>query len=242
MLDRSALGCPDGSTYQPSRGCLANVDASMLDARIIDVDAELSIDASISDAGSDIDSSIMDSGNEIDASASDAGSDADHDASHSDAGTPDAGTRRCEDVTSGLCIRFENLSGMPEVTGWMFQFIWTLPTGLIFRLPDNRDPDGIPIFESGCHTFRRIDDRTTECEIRIPDPMRETLAPGPWYAYPIYDVRSACTSSSCPNFPMGYSIWDDGSLTPTDSVMGFVTQAVRPTPDGNRVVLRIIPR
>lgn len=220
ILDRSPLACPMGTAFDGRACAIIQDGATIADAATDAHDASSLIDARI-----DPDASI-------DAFFSDAGL---------DAASTDAGARRCEDVASGLCIRLQNLSGAPEVTGWMVQFIWTLPGGAIFRLPDNRDPEGIAVFEAGCHVFRRIDDQTTECEILIPDPMREILAPGPWYAYPIYASGSACTGSGCPNFPAGYSVWSYGVMRSADPLAGVVSQVNRPTPEGAGVVLRIVP-
>ncbi len=234
MLDRSPLRCQAGTMYVPEMGCVPVADADMPDAMIpdafvVDADAGPMPDAFIDpdgglDAGSD---AMVDPDGGLDAGT--------------DAGSPDAGMRRCEDTTEGYCFRFQNLAGSPEVTGWMIQFIWTLPGGSIYRLPDNRDPEGIPIYQAACAVFRRIDARTTECEVIVPDPGRTVISTGPFYAYPVYASGPACTGTGCPAYPAGYRMWSSGAEFSTMPADGRVSQESRPTTAGSIIVLRLIP-
>ena len=244
MLDRSALGCPVGTMYEPGGSlCVPLVadadlpDGSMpldggVDAWVPDGDA-----GPLPDAWIDPDGGV------------DAGTDAGTDA----ATPPDAGRdsgpvpidggppRRCEDSTSGFCIRFQNTEGSPEVTGWRIQFYWTVTGGGVFRMPDNRDPEGLTVFASACDVLRRIDARTTECEITVPDPGRTTIGSGPFYAYPTYASGPACTSTGCPAYSSGYRLWEDGVERSTAPADGHVSQESRPTAFGSIIVLRITP-
>jgi hypothetical protein len=231
LLDRSAITCSDPSCFP--------TDADMSDAFI-------NPDGNVPDAGVDAFIADADAGPMPDAwidpdGGLDAGSDAGSDGG-SDAGRPDGGgMRRCEDTTTGYCFRFVNLSGSPEVTGWMIQYNWTLPGGSLYRLPDNRDPEGIPVFGPACDVFRRIDATTTECEILNPDPGMTTIGAGPYYAYPVYAGGPACSSTGCPNYSAGYRMWYEGIEFSTAPADGRVSQASRPTTAGTIVVLRIIP-
>ncbi len=154
----------------------------------------------------------------------------------------DAGSRYCEDSTTGICIRFHNVAGAPEVTGWGVQFYWTLPGGSVYRIPDNRDPEGIPIFAAACDVLRRIDADTTECEIMIPDPGRPVLpAVGPFYVYPEYASGPACTTSGCPAYDSGYRMWINGVEYSTAPAGGHMSQESRPTESGTMIVLRLTP-
>jgi hypothetical protein len=171
----------------------------------------------------------------------DAGSDAGSDAGIDAGPGPDGGMRRCEDTTTDLCIRFQNAEGSPEVTGWRIQFYWTLPGGAIFRMPDNRNPEGLTIFATACDVLRRIDARTTECEIAVPDPGMATIDTGPFFAYPTYSTGPACTSTGCPVYSSGYRLWEDGVEHSTAPADGHVSQESRPTTAGSIIVLRITP-
>lgn len=236
MLDRSALGCPVGTMYAPEMGCVPVADADMSDA-MVDPDAFM-IDADagpMPDAFIDPDAMVDPDG------GTDAGTDGGFDGGRDAGPPPDAGMRRCEDTTAGYCFRFQNLAGSPEVTGWMIQFIWTLPGGSIYRLPDNRDPEGVPIYQAACDVFRRIDARTTECEVTVPDPGRTVISTGPFYAYPVYASGPACTGTGCPAYPAGYRMWSSGAEFSTMPADGRVSQESRPTTAGSIIVLRLIP-
>jgi hypothetical protein len=193
------------------------------------------LDASYADAQIDGDGGLLADAAIVDADASDASLDSSSD------GDVDAGMRRCEDTTEGYCFRFTSLADSPEVTDWMIQFIWTLPGGSIYRLPDNRDPDGIAVYAPACDVFRRIDARTTECEIAYPDPGMATISAGPYYAYPTYASGPACTSTGCPAYSAGYRMWSSGVEFSTAPADGRVSLESRPTSDGSILLLRIIP-
>jgi hypothetical protein len=236
MLDRSALGCPEGSMYEPGGSlCVPLADADSPDGSL---PLDGGVDAWIpdGDAGPLPDAWIDPDGG-VDA-GTDAGGDGGRDAGPP---PPDAGMRRCEDTTEGYCFRFTSLADSPEVTDWMIQFIWTLPGGSIYRLPDNRDPDGIAVYAPACDVFRRIDARTTECEIAYPDPGMATISAGPYYAYPTYASGPACTSTGCPAYSAGYRMWSSGVEFSTAPGDGRVSQESRPTSAGTIIVLRIIP-
>ena len=217
LLDRSPLGVPLDSAIPDAHTLDGDMLDSGVDAFVADADAGPMPDAWIDPDGG------LDAG--------------------SDAGTPppDAGMRRCEDTTSGICLRFQNAAGSPEVTGWRIQFYWTVTGGAIFRIPDNRDPEGLTVFASACSVLRSIDARTTECEITVPDPGMATLGAGPFYAYPTYTSGPACTVTSCPVYPSGYRMWVDGVERSTAPADGNMSQESRPTTFGSIIVLRITP-
>lgn len=230
-LQRGAIVCSEGTAYEPGSLCApldSDVDGSLVDGGMPDdgdVPTDTGVDAWVPDGDA---GPLEDAG-------TDAGTDSGPDPI--DGGDP----RRCEDTTDGICILFENIAGSPEVTGWMIQFYWTVTGGGIYRLPDNRSPEGDPIFAPACDVLRRIDARTTECEITIPDPGRVTIGTGPFYAYPTYASGPACSSTGCPAYDAGYRMWINGTEYSTAPADGRMSQESRPTTAGAIVVLRITP-
>ena len=143
----------------------------------------------------------------------------------------DAGMRRCEDTTMGICVRVD---GVPLIADWVAQFNWTVPGGSVYTIDwmANRCIGGI----------RAIDADTTECEIAIPDPGTPVIDTGIAYIYPTRsDGISACTTSTCPGFPSGYRLWIYGSEYPTDPATpgGRVSLDNRPALDGMHRVVHI---
>lgn len=181
-----------------SDGSVDTFDASYTDAQI-DGDGGLPADAAFADA--DTSDASLDGG--VDASF-------------------DAGMRRCEDSTSGVCIRFTNAEASPPVIGWVANFYFTVPSGALYEIP----------WAASCDLgFRTIDARTTECELEIPDPGMPTRAGSgvTIYAYPIYAVGPACDTTRCPEFYMGYEMWRSGvpfSTVPSDGIVSLVSRPI----------------
>ncbi len=235
LLDRSALGC-DPSDLAPACHPDAFVDG---DAHVtpgdsgpdafVDGDAGPMPDAFIADGG-------LDSGSDA---GFDAGTDVGVDAFVSPDAyvVPDAGMRRCESTTSGVCIRFHNLSGDMPIMGWNAQFIWTRVGGSLLTMPS----DGS--YPASCASFRTIDADTTECEITVPDPGTPVLSGYQIFAFPVYAASvPACSNTSspaCPNFYMGYSMWHDGVSFSTNPVDGSVSIASRPYATGSLRMIEI---
>lgn len=143
---------------------------------------------------------------ESDASFSDARVDDAESTTDASISDGDAGMRRCEDTTMGICIRVD---GVPLIADWVAQFNWTVLGGSVYTIDwmDMQCIGGI----------RAIDADTTECEIAVPDPGTPVIDRGIVYIYPIRsDGISDCTTAICPGFPSGYRLWISGIEYPTD--------------------------
>lgn len=229
-LDRSGLGCPEGTEYQSGGSLCVPSDASVADAGDAGTpDSDSGPDSGF-DLGPDPVDAGMDSGLDAGSDPIDAGADEGIDAG-TDSGPTDAGARRCEDTTTGICIR---VTGVPLLTDWVAQFNWTRPGGSLHTIDwtAGQCVGGI----------RAISADTTECEMVIPDPGTPVIDTGLAYIYPTHsDGASPCVVGSCPGFPGGYRLWIGGAEYPTDPATpgGRVSLENRPALDGSHAVMRM---
>ena len=234
LLDRSALGCPVGTVWGGGdAGCIPSVDGDIPDAFMLgdgDVPDAFMPDT---DSGPDMPDAGTDAAVDPDG-GTDAGSDAAVDPdggtdAGTDAGRPDGGGfNSCSDET-GICLRFENTAGSPSVTGWMINIIWTRSAASGGGIID----EGW-VSETCMGGIRRDGPFATECRFNMPvRPADATADLALVYLYPVYaGFVPACSSSSCPNYPGGYTIWKD-MATQTLS-----TESRSGTPAGTLFVLR----
>lgn len=212
-------------------GCY--LDRSALGPAISDGSVDGSVpDSAVADASSDADAGEVDAGPLEDAGSIDSGmmEDGGPDSGMPDSGPPDSGPldsgtfNSCRDETEN-CIRFQNLTGSPETADWMVDVIWTLMGGSV-------DESGyMPATCIG--GIRREDILTTECRFALPARPATAIGLALVYMYPRYaDMRTPCTSSSCPNYPSGYAVW-------RDTLPQTVMSERRTTPDGSIMVLRL---
>lgn len=230
MLNRSALGCPSGSMYEPGGlVCIpvsGDADGSMTDGGLLP-DGDI-----LADAGIDADVPDGDSGPLPDAWIDpDGGSDGGRDSGPDpvDAGPP----RRCEDTTTGICIRVD---GVALIDDWAAQFNWTRPGGSLHTI------NWVAGRIDCAGGIRVIDADTTECEIVIPDPGTPVIDTGLAYVYPErVGGISPCMLTFCPAYHAGWRLWIRGTEYPTDpATPGGRCGLENPTClDGTHAALRI---
>ncbi|MCC7523153.1 hypothetical protein IT407_05170 [Candidatus Uhrbacteria bacterium] len=230
LLDRSVLGCPVGTMRgEGEAGCIPQIDGDVPDAFVPEDGNVPDAFMPDTDSGPDIPDAGTDAAVDPDA-GSDAGTDAavDPDAG-SDAGRPDAGGfNSCSDEL-GICLRFENAAGSPSVTGWMINIIWTRSAAAGGGVIDTGW-----VSETCMGGIRRDGAFTTECRFNMPArPADATADLALVYLYPVYaGFVPACSSSSCPNYPGGYTIWKDMAVQTHSS------ESRSGTPAGTLFVLR----
>lgn len=223
MLDRSAILC--GDCGDASADSMVLADGDLPDAHDSGLDA--GADADMVDAYMDDASMLPDSGFDAGSDAgTDAGTDAGSDAG-TDAGRPDSGSSfdTCSDET-GVCLHFQNVPASPAVVGWMVDVVWTHAGGSV------EDLGWMVVTCSG--GLRSADAVTTECLTTMPPRPGDAVGLALVYAYPVYaGMVPVCSLAGCPNYPAGYSVWNN-----TVSVT-FMTETVSGTPAGRITVLRL---